>query len=158
MDQPKLTSKQENQPPAADLSDKLRAMDLGAEQHENLAQVTEDKTAEAPKPKHRRTAGLRLKANAQPAPKDGLRRFALRVANRDEDSTFEAPGFVSKELPKLFASDRIHEWRGFQLGKWFSSPDISGSTSGILLFTQPLTRAILFVRSHVFISLKKVDN
>ena len=137
MDQAKPTTRQENHPPATDLSQKLNAVKLQTDREDDfvLVAATADKTtsdkvssdkaaadlaAEAPKPKVRRVTGLKLKAQPAPA-SDGLRRFALRVnsAASGPDSAPRTPGFMllSKERPKLHLSDHITEWRGFELGK-----------------------------------------
>lgn len=122
MDLSKPNLQQENQPPATDLSEKMKAVKLNPETQNDSMGVDDSKATKTPKPKHRRVAGLKLKATAKPASSDGLRRFALRASpsasdTKDEGSIFRSPGFVSKELPKLHVSDRISEWRGFELGK-----------------------------------------
>ncbi|OIW30537.1 hypothetical protein CONLIGDRAFT_713155 [Coniochaeta ligniaria NRRL 30616] len=89
----------------------------GNEKAADNDKTAEPMTAEPPKSKHRRVTGLKLKA--KPASSDGLRRFALHnlAASGSEDagSFFKASGLVSKELPRLYASNRLCEWRGFEL-------------------------------------------
>ncbi|KAB5559861.1 hypothetical protein GE09DRAFT_1220532 [Coniochaeta sp. 2T2.1] len=83
---------------------------------------TEATNSEAPKPKHRRVARLKLKANIAPASSDGLRRFALRanhVANAMHTfpNGYKVPcvGLTYKLRPMLYASNHIHDWRDFRL-------------------------------------------
>lgn len=117
MNQAEPSQQQENRPPLADLSQKLNATKIREAQDGIAVQDTEQtKTAEVAKPKHRRVSGLRLKANPKPSAEDGGRRFSLRVTPPGGNDKRNVPNFVSKERPKLFASDRIFEWRSFKLG------------------------------------------
>lgn len=107
--------------PANDLSQKLDAVKLSDDKDvDTKAVVNDDKAGnkedDATKPKYRRVTGLRLKANPVPA-SDGLRRFALRPTSEDAGRTLQSSGLVSKEIPQLFVSDQISEWRSFKLGK-----------------------------------------
>lgn len=93
---------------------------------QNLAEVnatstTTEKGQENRKPR-RRVSGLRLKAAQQSPLEPGGRRFALRLSQSADDVQYQGSfqsvnRLVSKELPKLYSSDRIFEWREFELGK-----------------------------------------
>lgn len=113
---------QENKPPGTNQSSSMKPVDLDTPPLTSISDVDGARAAETPKPLHRRVAGLKLRANAQPSSSDGLRRFALRANMAASDpkgkgKATRSPGFVSKELPKLHISDHISEWRGFELGK-----------------------------------------